>query len=80
MGDARIDGSSGVHYGFMDLQSRAGREVPPIHRDDNPALCLRVIEEVMAPLYPAQHKPLLLQNVDDFLGRECRKFRLGLRR
>jgi len=41
-----------------------------VHRDDSLALGLGVIEEMMASLHPVQHKPLILQNFNDFLGRE----------
>ncbi len=59
------------------LQEHAGREIPPVYRDD-PAFRLRLIEDVMASLHPAQHKPLLLQNHDDLLGRERRELGMGV--
>jgi hypothetical protein len=63
-----------------DLKECAGREIAPVHRDDNPALLLRLIEDVVAPLHAVQHKSLLLQDLDYFLCRECRKFRRVPRR
>ena len=62
-----------------DLKECADRQFPPMHRDDDLGLCLRVVKEVMTAFHPAQHKPLLLQNPDDLLGCECWNLRKGLR-
>ena len=63
-----------------DLKERPGREIAPVYRDDNPALRLRLIEDVVAPLHTVQHESFLLQDLHDLLRRERRKFRHVLRR
>lgn len=57
-----------------------------MHRDNDPALRLRVIEEAATSLHPVQHKPLLLQSPGGllqspggFLERERWRSKHGLR-